>query len=203
MAVDPLVLVRDGERTTVVFHSLGQSGEVASRCYRRIDFRLDTTPCRGGESAGDVPFTIWELGPFQPREPFVLRMSMLLQGATYDRQVQDDGSFYVCGATTLVELIRAEDLARCGMEVGEEWRRELDEFVERWLTCPEVYEIVIMGDQDIALPARVNGLTRWVDRMEVPADMEPNTIWLTVRRSPEFEVRGQVLVYVVPNRSGT
>jgi hypothetical protein len=93
-----------------------------------------------------VPFTTWELGPFETEGYHLIAFSLEFSGETYRKLVEHCEFFTIDGPQRLLDEIEYGDIATLPLGEQGEWMRRLDQYkTEATRLDSQSYDIVVLG----------------------------------------------------------
>lgn len=125
----------------------------------------------------NVPFTMWEIGPFPANEKRLLRVRMSLGKKTYAAQIADGNEFYAYGDSILLDRI-TEDLMVYSGPDQEGYRKLFDAVTTR--IVPQVFEYVLLSEPG-SPQWETTPLSYNFSPQLVPAEYETTTHWFVAR----------------------
>lgn len=159
-----------------------------------IDYRLWSGPLRTivGNPHKQVPFTMWEIGPFDPGQATLVRLQLTLSEESYDAQIGDQSEFAAYGDQSLLNLIREEDLPVYFEDDLESYEDALASFQSH--IVPGVFEWLLVSAEDEPGRWTTRVITSGLSPRIVPEPLNSCTHWFladyaSVRR---FQVAGEL-----------
>ena len=137
----------------------------------------------GDKPGADVPFTMWELGPFAPQTPHILRLRLSMSHETFDTQVGTQGEFYAYGDAILLDKIENEDLPRYAGDDANDYRNAYKLFRSKAHVVPKVFEYLVVSPDNTDLGWETIPLSPMSSPQLLPHDLGRTTRWLITDNS--------------------
>ena len=167
--------------------------QVGEYQYELWDGPATKIPAVLGDMNWDVPFTMWEIGPFAPRQRSVARLKLEMSLESYLEQVGNGERFYAYGDAILRDTIEYKDLAAYRRSDNDLYRTTLRNFHPHLL--PATFEWLLVSLDGRALPWKVTPLSANFAPQVIPDDgYSATTQWFVARYGHvgEFCVEGKL-----------
>jgi len=164
-----------------------------------LDYRLWEGPdgsipmILGSESDDDVPYTMWEIGPFAPGERRVARLQLEMARASYQKQIGDAREFYAYGDAILLDTIEYQDVPNYKGDDWAQYRAALRELRRSHIT-PAIFEWLLVSPDNHPLPWKTKILSANFSPQVISDDYSATTQWFIARyaQAGDFRVRSEL-----------
>lgn len=185
-------------RRVEILHQAGIERRPGAIKVRGTEYRLWNGPASvvpatlGDAPLVDVPFTMWELGPFPPNEHCIARLALELHAVSYARQIGNSKGFYAYGDAILLDKIEYEDLPTYNGPDGKRFRETFRTFKEHLV--PRVFEWLLVSPDGEPLPWVTTTLSANFSPQVIRDDYSATTQWFVAEyaQADTFHVKGEL-----------
>jgi len=144
-----------------------------------------------GSQDRDVPFTMWEIGPFPAKSRSLARLQLTLSVESYRKQVGPLSEFYAYGDAILLDLIRREDLPGYCREDLADYEAALGSF--RSHLVPGIFEWLMVTPEDDPLRWQTTPLSHNLSPRIIRDRFRDSTHWFVAdyNLAREFHLKGK------------
>jgi hypothetical protein len=148
----------------------------------------------GQREGSDVPFTMWEIGPFAPQQRHVVRLQMLMTPESYDRQIGDGKLIYAYGSAILLEQINLETLPDYAGPDSESYQMALDSL--RADLVPDVFEWLLVSPEERPGEWKTTPVTNNLSPRLITNELRETTHWFVADyiHAGRWKLEGERLV---------